>query len=393
MSDPRERIQDAAFKAWKANGRRGTIEAITGIGKTFIALRAIEELPADSKILYLAETNERWKDLNLDIAKYKEIYGVDLSTRNIETMCYQSAYKKSGMTHDLVVCDEIHDSLSPEYCKYYINNCAIRMIGLSATIEDSELNIMGREMTKMKFLGEFAPVCYSYDLSDGQRDGTTRPLKVHIIEHRLDKTAKTIVAGTKAKPFNTTEAASYAYWDKRFKQSLFMTPDRREFLMRHAVRRRSELLYSLPSKVTLVKELLKDLNGKTLIFGNHLDTLAEVTPNIIRSAPKGISKSVQEEANRVTRQKFDNGEIDTIGSFKILKQGANLKEVDNVIVMSYYGKMRDLIQRIGRLRMNGGLVGNVYIPVTIDTQEEKWFEEMTKSLQGVEFVTIPFIKL
>ena len=101
MSDPREAIQEDAFKHWIDNDRRGTIEAITGIGKTFIALRAIAELPSDAKILYLAETNERWKDLSLDITKYNEIYGVDLSTRNIEMMCYQSAYKKRGLAHDL----------------------------------------------------------------------------------------------------------------------------------------------------------------------------------------------------------------------------------------------------------------------------------------------------
>jgi superfamily II DNA or RNA helicase len=393
MSDPREAIQEDAFKHWIDNDRRGTIEAITGIGKTFIALRAIAELPSDAKILYLAETNERWKDLSLDITKYNEIYGVDLSTRNIEMMCYQSAYKKRGLAHDLVICDEIHDSLSPEYAKYYVNNCSIRMMGLSATIEDSDLTIMGREVTKLQFLNEFAPVCFSYKLADGQKDGTTRPLKVHIVEHRLDKNRRNVKAGTKAKPFMTSEAASYNYWDKRFKQTLYMPPDIREFPMRHAVRKRAELLYSLPSKVELVKELLETLNGKTLIFGNHLETLEKVTPNIIRSAPKGISAKAQADSNRRAREMFDRGEIDVIGSFKMLKQGANLSEVDNVIVMSYYGKERDLIQRIGRLRMNGSRLGNVYIPVTIDTQEEKWFKEMTKSLQGVEFVTIPFIKL
>lgn len=393
MSDPREAIQERAFQNWIDSDRRGTIEAITGIGKTFIALRAIAELPEDAKILYLAETNERWKDLSLDITKYKEIYGVDLSTRNIEMMCYQSAYKKRGLAHDLVICDEIHDSITPEYAKYYVNNCSIRTMGLSATIEDGDFSIMGRELTKLQFLNEFAPVCFSYKLADGQQDGTTRPLKVHIVEHRLDKNSRNVKAGTKAKPFMTSEAASYSYWDKRFKQTLYMPPDIREFPMRHAVRKRAELLYSLPSKVELVKELLETLNGKTLIFGNHLETLEKITPNIIRSAPKGVRKSDQETANTLIREKFDKGEIDVIASFKMLKQGANLREVDNVVIMSYYGKERDLIQRIGRLRMSGALIGNVYIPVTIDTQEEKWFTEMTKSLKGVEFVTIPFIKL
>lgn len=391
MSDPRERIQEEAYSAWKENGHRGTIEAITGIGKTFIALRAIADLPEDSNILFLAETTARWKDLNDDIAKYRSLYGIDLSNRNITQMCYQSAYKERGMVHDLVICDEIHDSLSPEYAKYYVYNCSVRIMGLSATIEDGELLILGRNMSKISFLSEFAPICYSYGLQNGQSDGTTRQLKIHVIEHALDSNTRNISAGTLSKPFMTTEVKSYEYWDKKFKQSMYMDPDRREYLMRHSVRKRAELLYTLPSKVKMVKELLGSINGKTLIFGNHLDTLSEITPNVIRSPKPGESKAERELMNTNIRNQFDNDEINVIASFKMLKQGANLKGVDNLVIMSYFGKERDMIQRCGRLRLNGETIGNVYIPVTVGTQEVKWFEEMTRALEGIEFVTIPLL--
>jgi len=77
---------------------------------------------------------------------------------------------------------------------------------------------------------------------------------------------------------------------------------------------------------------------------------------------------------------FDKGEIKNIASFKKLKQGANLSNLDNIIITSYYSSTKDLIQRIGRLRKAGKRVGNVIILVTKGTKEEDWFLKMFVSL-------------
>ena len=379
MKDPRDKIQREAFKAWQDNGGQGTIQAITGIGKTFIALHAIAE--TRGKILFLAETRQREQDLKEQIAKYKEIFKVDLSKKDIEFMCYQSAYRRSGMKHALVIADEIHDSLTTAYSRYYSNNSYTKIMGLSATIDNDVIEIDGEETTKLDLLNTIAPICFSYTLDEGQEDGTSRPLDIYVLHHKLDSTKKIIPGGSKKKPFMTTEAKTYDYWDKRFKRSMFYrNPAQKEIEFRLSSRRRADLLYSLPSKVESINQILAELKGKTIIFGNDLNSLELITPNVVRSAKKGESAKDRESENSRIRQKFDNGDIDVIASFKMLKQGANLKGIDNVILMSYYSKERDLLQRVGRLRKDGNRIGTVIIPVTVGTQEEKWFTKMTEGV-------------
>ena len=54
--------------------------------------------------------------------------------------------------------------------------------------------------------------------------------------------------------------------------------------------------------------------------------------------------------------------------------------IDNLMIVSYYSDIGKLIQRIGRLRLDGSKEGNVIIFVTLSTQEEKWFNKMISQL-------------
>ena len=54
--------------------------------------------------------------------------------------------------------------------------------------------------------------------------------------------------------------------------------------------------------------------------------------------------------------------------------------------MSYYSTEGHQIQQWGRLRPNQDKIGNVFILLTRNTQEEVWFQKMTKDLQDFEFV-------
>ena len=52
----REEIQNNAFQSWFNNNKIGTLQIITGLGKTFIAFRALLTMPKGSNCLFLAET-------------------------------------------------------------------------------------------------------------------------------------------------------------------------------------------------------------------------------------------------------------------------------------------------------------------------------------------------
>ena len=368
LTTARGRIQSEALNAWIKLGQKGTIEVITGLGKTKIAMSAIKLLPKDSKILFLAEV----KDRELELEREQEKWGV--KDWDITFSCYQSAYKWKDTEWDLVIADEIHDSLTPVYSRFYRNNKYDSIMGLSATIDERAVveEVNDIKVTKGELLKKIAPVCYTYDINDGQVEGTARPLDIYVINHKLDIYNKTIVAGNNTKKWYQTEYGAYAYKDLMFRKALGAPIEMRERKIHIASAARAKLLYELPSKVSVVKDLLNAITGRTILFGNSLSSLELITSNVI-SSHKG------DKENKQIREDFDNGKLDLIAAFKKLKQGANLKDLDNCVIMSYYSKEKDLIQRIGRLR-NNGEIGRIFILVTENTQEEVWYRRMTECL-------------
>jgi len=376
-------IQKEALKAWISKGKVGTCEIITGLGKTFIGLHALYTMPKNDKLhLFLAETTERKKDVYADIKKYNKIFNRDvLKDYNLQFYCYQTAYKWKGYEFGLVIADEIHDALSLAYSKFFIKNKYDAIIGLSATIiRKTTYEVNDKIFTKGSLLDKIAPICYKYTLAQGHRDNTARHLNIYVINHTLDDKNKTVKSGSKKNTFYQTEQKAYSYWDNQHKRSWFIDdPDLKERKIQITAYKRKQLLYNLESKIYAVKILLKALKSKTIIFGNSIDALLKITPNV-------ISSRNNDSVNDYIRKQFDSNKINVIGSFKKLKQGANLVGIDNCIIMSFYSNYKDLIQRVGRLRKNADKVGHVFIFVTKNTQEEIWFNRMVQNQKELNLI-------
>lgn len=388
--DTRELVQDNAINALNESAKdgviRGTIEAITGIGKTFIALKMIKLLNPKT-VLFLAESELREVGVKEDIVKFKELTGYDiLANHTITFMCYQGAYKKVSLYHDLVIADEIHDSLTPKYFKYYENNSYTHLIGLSATIDKKSTFIIDeQEVTKLDLLNKIAPIVFSYKLKQGQEDKTSRTLDISIIMTELDTKTKNVLVKYKDKKgnpasFYQTEREYYDYCHQRFISAMYGDND---FLKNYWMRKRNEILYNLPSKTDAVITLLKAVDLKrTIVFGNSIEQLIKICPTV--SSKRSV------ELNKKLISDFNSKKINTIGSFKMLKQGANLIDLDTVILHSYYSIEKDFIQRVGRLR-NRPEKGNVIIFVTRGTQEETWVNKIIEATK-LQFNTFQNIK-
>lgn len=369
----KDNVQRSAVDNWISSKKKGTIEVATGVGKTFIALHCLHSMPKNDGIhLFLAETTERESDLNRDILKYDKIFGT--TTRrdyNLVFRCYQGVYKKKGLKAGLVICDEIHNSLSEKYSQFYFNNDFDAIVGLSATVDrESPFLLDGILTTKGQLLDEIAPVCFKYTLSQAKEDGVSRKLNIYVIQQDLDEKTKNIPAGSASKKFFQTEKQAYDYWELQHKRSWFIeNREEKSLKIRITASKRSALLFGLPSKINAVSEILKFTKGKSIVFGNNLDSLLKITPDVVSS--RNSAKD-----NKTIRDNFDNGWINVIGSFKKLRQGANLKDLDNAIIMSYYSSEVHIIQMLGRLRQNGNKDGSIFILLTKNTQEEVWFNKM-----------------
>ena len=394
-------IQKAALKAWLESGKKGSVEISTGIGKTFLALHALYEMSRDWSIehYFFAEVTDRKLDLIKQIKLYNEIFDRNvLEDYNLHFKTYQGAYKWKDKTIGLAIMDDVHELCSVEYSKLYYNNHFKAIIGLSATI-DKETYYNSIKRFKIDILNDIAPICFTYSLDDGLKDGTSRQLDIYVIYNQLNNKDKSISAGSKLRPFKQTEQAAYDYWNKVFTKNVSEFIDYskgsnesdsayqsrisksegiKSAKIRNAAARRSKLLYKLPSKIPIIKQLLDYTKGKTIIFGNDIDALLQVTKNVVSSRNKP-------PINDKIRDDFDNDRIQIIGSFKKLKQGANLKDLDNCIIMSYFSKELDLKQRLGRLR-DDGTIGKVFIIVTKETQEEVWFNKMFENLNNLNMI-------
>ena len=386
LNEKKSKIQHEALTLWIENNKIGSCEIITGLGKTFLALNALYTMPKNDDIhLFLAETVDRQKDLNDDIIKYNKLFKRNVyKDYNLKFHCYQTVYKWKNKLFGLIIADECHDSLSPAYSRFYFNNSYKAIMGLSATINRKK-KYEKEGYTKGDLLDKIAPVIYTYTVDQAQIDETSRPLNVYIINHKLDMINKNIKAGSKTKVFYQSELAAYSYWDREHKKSWFIeNQDKKDLKIRITSTKRSNLLYNLPSKIPIVKELLSNIKGKTILFGNSLNSLLQVTPNV-------VSSKNSEDKNKEIREAFEQNKISTIGSFKKLKQGANLTDLDNCIMMSYYSTEGDAIQRWGRLR-NNGKIGNVFILLTQNTQEEVWFNKMFQNINNLNMIYCPSLE-
>ena len=383
LNELKDKIQQEALVKWLENDKKGTAELATGVGKTILALHALYTMDKnDLTHVFLAETTERKKDLLKDIKKYNQIFNRDVTNDyNLKFYCYQTVYKWKDKKLGLVIADEIHDSLSPKYSEFYFNNNYEALLGLSATVDrKTKYEENGQIFTKGDILAKIAPVVFKYSINEAQKDNVSRKLNIYVINHQLEEVEKTVKAGSLKKSFLQTEKASYDYWDKEHKRSWFIEDQELKALkIRITSHKRSNLLFNLPSKVNIIKQLINTINGKTIIFGNSLDALLKITPNV-------VSSKNDEKKNDFIRYNFDNDKIDIIASFKKLKQGANLDKIDNCIIHSYYGVEKDIIQRVGRLRQNGDKVGNVFIILTTGTQEEVWFQKMMENMNDFTII-------
>ena len=373
---------------------KSTVCIATGCGKSFVSFKFLYSLldsgdiTEKDEIWYLAETNTRERTLHEESNKFNEIYGEHpMEDLNIKFMCYQA---KPVGEPKVIVADEIHLCLTKEYSKAF-DNPHNYCLGLSATIPYSlpvdSTDESDNPETKGELLGRIAPVCVNYPLDQAISDGILSPFETVVIDHLMDSKTKNLVEGGAKKTWMSTEQQ---YYDYRMK--CMRNPGLNRFYKANKIREASKLLWNLPSKRDPALGLMKQLEGKTIIFSNELNMLQMLLPdNQIVAGGKGPlvskintkgkkvnsrqTKSVAE--NNAIIDSFNKGDIQFIGSAKKLKQGITLEGVENCIIMSYYKEFYHVLQSLGRVvRFVPGKVATLYIFRTLNSFEEKWFSQI-----------------
>lgn len=401
MEITRAQVQEEALKKFQQYPK-GTICLSTGTGKSKIAIDFIKETEDVHFVLITSpRTNlkSNWeKELTkwgLEINHHRsdrrwKIKGTDryvwIVIENIQT-----CYKWTNEKFDLIIADEIHTMMTPEYSALFENTKYKYLMGLTATHDITSKNDKG------VYYKKYCPIIYEY--YDSADDGLINKTKFIIVNHYLEDTnTVTVKAGKNLVPEG--ELHYYNYLTERIKsgQKRMMAQGSEDWfsdasdwfwkgngtkeqkfaamMYLNAIKARKEFLLNLPSSARLAKKIkegiLKVPNTKVLIFSELTAQADKITKNTVHS-------NNHTKENQSLMEKFDNGEIRDLGSCRSLTLGLNLKGATHAIMESYIGSATQSKQKKGRLdRLATDDVAEMWIIRVSGTQADSWFEQMTK---------------
>jgi superfamily II DNA or RNA helicase len=371
----REKVQNEAIQAVVDNNG-GMVAMATGSGKSRVAveLAKIYIKPYDHGALLVPTEklrDENWKE---EFAKWDCHLWEDF-----ERLCYASASKIGENVYDFVILDEGHN-ITELASEFFRDNQIKRTVLLTATPPSDPIKVEILRRLSIKLV-------YELTLDQAVRLGFVAPYKITVITVPLDNVTKNIPGGNKANPFMTTEAACYAYWNKRVQACFGDQTPQGKAKMKFAILGRMQFIYKIPSKTQVIKFLLDKVipkEDRTLIFCGNIEQAEQVCPTFYHSK----SSSVAYDA-------FKNEEINRLSCVKAVNEGHNFPGVDSGIIGQLNSKEKDLVQRIGRLiRFRPGHEAHLYIVISESTQDEKWLENAIENLDQskVEYVRIDNFK-
>lgn len=363
-------IQNEALQTWINNNCKGSLAMATGVGKSKVALLAIDYLINTLGIkkpkILLAVPTESLRDKNWldEFVKWK----VKKYYKFLDRYCYVSLNKIENTHYDLIIFDELQN-ITENNSKFFTQNTFDRILGLSATPPSDEI--------KKLLVKNFCPIIYKYELDQAVDSGVVAPYKINLVEVQLNNTDKYIQAGTKAKPFMTTEYNHYQYLSKQILQLKYAGKQQAAMF---AQLNRQRFLGNLKSKTEIAK-LIRDkyiTNDRSLIFCHSIAQAEEMCSDTFHSKSKKDSLA-----------KLRSKEIDKLSCVKALNEGENIPDLDSAIIIQINSVERNLIQQLGRTirwRLNHEAV--IWILVAVNTQDEVWWAKCSENLdkQKITFI-------
>jgi superfamily II DNA or RNA helicase len=370
MTNKKNEIQNEALQSWIDNNCKGSLAMATGSGKSRCALLAIEYLVKTLGIkkpkVLLAVPTESLRDQNW-LDEFKK-WKMTKYYKFLDRYCYVSLNKIEGNHYDLIILDELQN-ITENNSKFFSQNTSDRVLGLSATPPSDEIKKM---LVKLH-----CPIVYEYRLDDAVENGVVAPYKINLVQIQLDNTNKYIQAGTKDKPFLTTEYNHYQYLSKQILQLKYAGKQQAAMF---AQLNRQRFLGNLKSKMDVAK-LIRDkymVDKRALFFCHSIAQAEEMCSDTFHSKSKGDSLA-----------RLRSKEISQLSCVKALNEGENIADLDSAIIIQVNSVERNIIQQMGRIvRWRPNHEAVIWILVVVNTQDEVWWDKCSENLdkQKITFI-------
>lgn len=382
-----------ALRAWASLGFKGTLQACTGFGKTYTAIRAVARLSELSdkplKVLILTPTevirDKSWKD---EFHKWGQ---GELFNNCVEVVCIQTAYKWKNREYDIVIADEVHNYLSPKYSRFFLRNKIHKLLGLSAKISPDRLDVLNKigakivytltteEAKEKNIVSDFTIYNIPVYMTEEEKE------RFEVIENRFSYLEFQL--GGKFSAFDTANK-----WLKSPEQQ----KSRLAGAYFGALQARRSFLYNLQSKVEASHALMEEVKkrGKlSIVFSQSIDfakkLIKDRKDSVLFHSKMGTVER-RESLSKFGKKRFGKIQKCFISSVEALNEGWNVPAVDTCIITAYTSSEKAFIQRVGRgIRWEEGKVGRVYCFYVPGTQEEKWLQ---KAQRGFTAGTVKYVK-
>ena len=384
--------QTKCLRAWELNHHRGIVNAVTGSGKTMLALAAISSLSRkypDLRVRIVVPTiplaNQWYQSLLHNASCEEELPGVigggsceDSSRRFLiyivntaRTTLSKHILKDLALNHHVfLICDECHHYQSPENRRIFDflnkpdtilqrNPSLYCCMGLSATPFQTNADrflrtALGREI-------------YTFGFQDAKQDGIISAFSIcHVSASFLPEEAKRYATATDL--LNSALAkllSKYPYLrdlpGKRFlkevnsiahKADMDISNSAAAFLM--AAYRRKEISVLANSRIFCCMSLIAGLpvSSRILVFCERISQAESLYQHLERKYGPVIaiyhSKMTGSARNRVLSA-FRSNTVRILITCKCLDEGIDVPDAQIGIVLSSSSVSRQRIQRLGRI--------------------------------------------
>lgn len=291
-------------------------------------------------------------------------------------ICYDSLANIKG-DFDLIIYDEIqHITLNNVEPMFNKTISTKSILGLTGTMPKHE-----EKLQIIKKLG--LNVIKEVTIDDAVENNMVADYKVNVLEVPLNSLDKNIKAGSKDKPFMTTEFANYAYLSKNVARMMF-NPDKR--MLKFAILNRLRFIYNSPTKLSTAKKLINHLQGRKLVFTGSIEHAENIT-----------NQTYHSKTNQDYLNKFLNQDIDLLACVNAGGTGFTYKNVDHfIIVQADSNKSGQFIQKLARsLLLQKDYVASIWVICLTGTQDENWVKNALESLDQnkIEYINIKNLKL
>lgn len=414
--------QEECLKLWEANQYRGIVNAVTGSGKTVLALSA-------AKMLFDAEDSwqlkvkivvpkiflaHQWHGaicdfLNVPRSEIGYYFGTCKTHPHRRFMIYvinSARYSLARhITEDiskgdrvLLVADECHHYGAKENSKifdfidYVPKDAPYYTMGLSATpyskkYYDILVPSLGKEIYEYTFakaltedvISKFSMFNISVDFDKDEAEEyeeLTDKLKVAMIKLKQRCPVLNMASGDEF----------FAILEDIINNADPQTAELARKVL-NLIYRRKELVYLARFRIDCVLDIVRraSKSDKILIFSERIETAETVYSKLASVCPgeAGIYHSeIPQDVRKNTLRRFEDCETRILVSCKTLDEGLNITEVDVGIVVSSTGSRGQRIQRLGRVlrkKQSGRAARVYYLYVSSAFEEQGLLSEMSGS--------------